>query len=443
MSAIQEFLDSLSDPMRPIPGADLARKHYTQFLRLALKFWAEQRVGILAEVSPRRVELETHAITLGDQLLRSAPDIQQAFVSAARTMLKQLGELERNVATQIPGWVTCTREELALFKECGGPRAFISRLPLRKAVDVWVGRKVDILNDFRRDPLGQPAWAAIGNICTGSASWFPRLGLNTGLWAFDGAPWRPLSEPDSLGVAHGTEAVYGLAFETCWLGTLALLPLLEIGAFHAEQAASPWTATRLLDLALGDEWLTTSEEQGSFMADASVGAWSAQTEGPCLVWYDANRPPRQSVQRASSSGVALPHTTKQESERDDSAPWLIGLSARGPVQRDHAAFHRFRAMGASMTNEQAEPYALITAFCLHQLASVSDDRPNSSGRPKRRARGASSDPKADERVWDAWQTGHYKTKTELGQQLSMTPGSVKLAIDRHRKRVKGNPARSS
>jgi hypothetical protein len=56
-------------------------------------------------------------------------------------------------------------------------------------------------------------------------------------------------------------------------------------------------------------------------------------------------------------------------------------------------------------------------------------------RPKRRrGRKTDTDPTADRRVADAWQTGSYKDYEECGQALGMSGREVKLAIDRDRKR---------
>jgi hypothetical protein len=56
-------------------------------------------------------------------------------------------------------------------------------------------------------------------------------------------------------------------------------------------------------------------------------------------------------------------------------------------------------------------------------------------RPKRpRGRKHDTDPKADKRIFDAWQSGSHQTYAELAGTLGMREREVKLAIDRHRKR---------
>jgi len=56
-----------------------------------------------------------------------------------------------------------------------------------------------------------------------------------------------------------------------------------------------------------------------------------------------------------------------------------------------------------------------------------------SGRPK----GATdSDPHADQKIREAWNSGHYGTYSELDAKLKMPHGSTLRALDRHRKREK-------
>lgn len=52
----------------------------------------------------------------------------------------------------------------------------------------------------------------------------------------------------------------------------------------------------------------------------------------------------------------------------------------------------------------------------------------------RRGRPQDTDPKADARVFDAWQTGNYKKFADLARELKIERRDVKLAIDRERKR---------
>lgn len=57
-----------------------------------------------------------------------------------------------------------------------------------------------------------------------------------------------------------------------------------------------------------------------------------------------------------------------------------------------------------------------------------------NGKPKRRGRPADTDAQADAKLAEAWDTGHYQTYDQLGQEKGMSGRDVELAIDRHRKR---------
>jgi hypothetical protein len=59
---------------------------------------------------------------------------------------------------------------------------------------------------------------------------------------------------------------------------------------------------------------------------------------------------------------------------------------------------------------------------------------NANRKSPRRGRPSDTDPKADKQMFDAWQTGEYKTYEELARTLKMETRKVKLAIDRQRKR---------
>jgi hypothetical protein len=59
---------------------------------------------------------------------------------------------------------------------------------------------------------------------------------------------------------------------------------------------------------------------------------------------------------------------------------------------------------------------------------------NASAKAKRRGRPSDTDPQADAKIAEAWDTGHYQTYERLGQETGMSGRDVELAIDRHRKR---------
>jgi hypothetical protein len=54
---------------------------------------------------------------------------------------------------------------------------------------------------------------------------------------------------------------------------------------------------------------------------------------------------------------------------------------------------------------------------------------------RRRGRKPDTDPKADKRIADAWETKRFRTYAECARELRITPREVKAALDRHRKRT--------
>jgi len=61
------------------------------------------------------------------------------------------------------------------------------------------------------------------------------------------------------------------------------------------------------------------------------------------------------------------------------------------------------------------------------------------GRPKKRGRKIDTDVDEDRRIFQAWDTGCYKVKSDLARELGKSTKHVKRAIDRHRKRARGQP----
>ena len=62
-------------------------------------------------------------------------------------------------------------------------------------------------------------------------------------------------------------------------------------------------------------------------------------------------------------------------------------------------------------------------------------------RKKHRGRPADTDPEADKRTSDAWESGQYKDYADLARALRLREKDVGRAIDRHRKRLKRNSAK--
>jgi hypothetical protein len=54
---------------------------------------------------------------------------------------------------------------------------------------------------------------------------------------------------------------------------------------------------------------------------------------------------------------------------------------------------------------------------------------------RKRGRPTDTDPKADEKIWDAWRTGEYKTYEGLARAFTKPMRDVRAALERHRKRL--------
>jgi hypothetical protein len=105
-----------------------------------------------------------------------------------------------------------------------------------------------------------------------------------------------------------------------------------------------------------------------------------------------------------------------------------------------------------MNRSSMPPLALgvIPAYWRIEGRAVSLDRelkrgPEESKRPKegkrRRGRHVDTDPAADKRIFDAWQSGEHKEYADLGRSLGMSSSYIAKAIDRHRHRLARDSAR--
>lgn len=77
---------------------------------------------------------------------------------------------------------------------------------------------------------------------------------------------------------------------------------------------------------------------------------------------------------------------------------------------------------------QSDPHAEVKTDAPKAGEQVAPTKPK-RGRPN------DTDPKADQRIYDAWKTGEHKTYADLGRELSKTERQITLAIDRHKKRI--------
>ena len=90
----------------------------------------------------------------------------------------------------------------------------------------------------------------------------------------------------------------------------------------------------------------------------------------------------------------------------------------------------------ALLKELRQLFPVITADLGEPGALHSVSGGKSPGEKRKRGRPSGTDHKKDKQIYDAWNTGQYKTKNELAKELGMTPDDVKRAIDRARKRLK-------
>ena len=96
---------------------------------------------------------------------------------------------------------------------------------------------------------------------------------------------------------------------------------------------------------------------------------------------------------------------------------------------------RSKKQNAEQLSDRLADYLDRRGYCIaqgdrdEQKKEVPTDRRGKPGRKR------DTDPKADKKIAEAWQTGRYKTHAELGKELGKSERDVKLALDRHRKRT--------
>lgn len=86
--------------------------------------------------------------------------------------------------------------------------------------------------------------------------------------------------------------------------------------------------------------------------------------------------------------------------------------------------------------------ALIRGQALNPSESAPAGEVRNGPRPVKGKRGRrpDTDPRADQRIFDAWNTGSYRTYMDCGREFGLDARSVRLAIDRVRKRPRGRRA---
>jgi len=134
---------------------------------------------------------------------------------------------------------------------------------------------------------------------------------------------------------------------------------------------------------------------------------------------------------------------------------LLGWIVEAVPASDYAAAMRFyTAAGDHVSERLTGLVALVRCECQQGIARWREKAGQSSiaagadrdqaepgqlevDKPKRRKPGrpTDTDPKADKRIFDAWNTGQYKTYEDLARKLGLKKRDVKLVIDRHRRRL--------
>lgn len=129
------------------------------------------------------------------------------------------------------------------------------------------------------------------------------------------------------------------------------------------------------------------------------------------------------------------HTQSKFPDIQHLAPKLDAMSKTDLAERLKTA------IGEKWPASKSSAPSAATDETKQNSAGITTGDAKENGKTQRRGRPADTDPKADQRIYDAWQTGRYKDYSELAATLStsdtpMTRRGVEAAIDRHRKRLK-------
>jgi hypothetical protein len=98
-----------------------------------------------------------------------------------------------------------------------------------------------------------------------------------------------------------------------------------------------------------------------------------------------------------------------------------------------------RLMQTPLLGRAYPAYWRIEGKAVMLYRALRDQEPGKSKSPKegtrRRGRAGDTDPKADQKIWDAWKTGQHKDYADLARYLEVSEKEVARAIDRHRHRL--------
>jgi hypothetical protein len=109
-----------------------------------------------------------------------------------------------------------------------------------------------------------------------------------------------------------------------------------------------------------------------------------------------------------------------------------------PNRRDEARCREWDERMRALREKAKAAAEAALSLAVPPAGAKQGDQAEGTGRRRRKRRGRPSDtdPKADKRIYDAWQTRQYKNYAELAVALSLSEREVELAVDRVRKRRK-------
>jgi len=111
----------------------------------------------------------------------------------------------------------------------------------------------------------------------------------------------------------------------------------------------------------------------------------------------------------------------------------INVYVRDTDRRWHQACYTEGVYWPCGTLFELTPAGLEVAEAL--ATATGQPAPLQQVKRKRRGRKRDTDVRLDQRIFEAWESGYYKSYAQLGQAFELTPRQVRLAIDRHRKRL--------
>ena len=127
--------------------------------------------------------------------------------------------------------------------------------------------------------------------------------------------------------------------------------------------------------------------------------------------------------------------SRPEADRQESAWGWHAIQAKARKPLEHLAGLPLAELRERIAEEHAEALSGKAPPKNDQAGeplALPDDRDK---KKSKRGRPIDTDLKADKRIFDAWQSGHFKTYAALAAELYTNKREVELVIDRHRRRL--------